>query len=189
MLLANHAQPWITEKNKMKYSDDDPRFAMVKKLRGESKFFHCHGNQTSEYDPRIHFVLSYHNRFSPSLRLITPDEIDNCLKTATCEYMAQFVSVSTLKRQVRTFIEISGRFLRLSSRWCCQRYLSGIDRILDLQRKHFGGFYRLWVEALKKNSKLYLKTKTMLLLLSTNTIGLLLLCLLDSFCNKMINTN
>eukprot|EP01119_Soliformovum_irregulare_P020009 TRINITY_DN6431_c0_g1_i3.p1 TRINITY_DN6431_c0_g1~~TRINITY_DN6431_c0_g1_i3.p1 ORF type:complete len:117 (+),score=35.26 TRINITY_DN6431_c0_g1_i3:125-475(+) len=51
-------------------------------------------------DPRIHFVLSWHNKSSPSLRLIKPDNLDHYLDVATKEYVEQFVTVSLSKKQV-----------------------------------------------------------------------------------------
>ena len=51
-------------------------------------------------DPRIHFVLSSHNKCSPCLRLIEPNNLDDYLTAATKEYLEQFVSISFTKRQV-----------------------------------------------------------------------------------------
>jgi len=87
VLRANNSSPWTTEKSKKKYNVDDPRFVHLKLQK--------------EMDPRIHFVLSFHNKCSPCLRLIEqPDQLDEYLTAATKEYLEQFVSVSYSKKQI-----------------------------------------------------------------------------------------
>jgi len=49
---------------------------------------------------RFHFVLSTHNKYSPSLRLITPDKLDAYLNAATIEYLEQLVFVNSSTKEV-----------------------------------------------------------------------------------------
>jgi len=86
VLRCNHANPWVSDKQHLKYEENDPRFSYVRLPK--------------EPDPKIHFVLSLHNKSSPGIRLMRSENVDSYLTNATIEYLEQFLSVSAAKKEV-----------------------------------------------------------------------------------------
>jgi len=63
---------------------------------GDSRLNNCIG----VFDPRIFFVLCYHNQTSPPLYTLVPDQLEQILQRATTDYITEQIDISTTRNEV-----------------------------------------------------------------------------------------